>query len=79
MIAAAERNASVVKHASDIPTKAYVVERHAHSKAGKGFSETLMSTEVYKEWAAELARLVHPIHTKAATFISRPSSSEEEL
>lgn len=67
-----ERNATVIKYASDIPTKAYVVERHAASKAGNGFSETLMPTEAYKAWATKLPRLAHPIHTKSATFVSRP-------
>ena len=61
----AKRHATIVRNAADIPTKSFVVERHAASK-------TLMPPEVHKSWPHELARLTHPIHTKSATYISRP-------
>ena len=71
----AERNATVIKHASDIPTKAFVVERHAASKADTGVGEPLAASSVHKAWPLEMAKLTHPMHIKSSIHIARPLQS----
>ena len=68
----AEQTATIVRGTADFPTGTFIVRRHAASKSGKGFSESLMAPEAHKTWPQELARLTHPMHTKSVAYISRP-------